>query len=139
MRPFKDKTSNFSQYHDEGKSYRSDLNDDDESTVMNRQNKSYHGGDGGGRDGVRDGGGEKMQNSHGGNHDRPLKNSSAQQGEFSVLVPIHRSLLSKRSIPYVQLSWCAKQYCYYYHYFSPGSYNPPGYSNSVWRQYRMNV
>lgn len=82
MRPFKDKTSNFSQYHDEGKSYRSDLNDDDESTAMNRQNKSYHGGDGGGggRDGVRDGGGEKMQNSHGGNHDRPQKNSSAQQG-----------------------------------------------------------
>jgi len=90
MRPFKEKTSNFSQYHEDGKSYRSDLNDDDESTVMNRQNKSYHGGDGGtggGRDGMRDGGGgERMQNSHAGNHDKPLKTSSAQQGQLFLCV-----------------------------------------------------
>lgn len=119
MRPFKEKTSNFSQYHEDGKSYRSDLNDDDESTVMNRQNKSYHGGDGGtggGRDGMRDGGGgERMQNSHAGNHDKPLKTSSAQQGGREVPPRFQKKNQQQQQQKDSGLSDSA----------SPGSHSPP--------------
>lgn len=75
-RSYKDKSSNFSQYHSDGKSYRSDLNDDDDPAAMNRRNK-YQGGEGGGGSGERD---RNLQQNNLGHHEKAHKTSTAPQG-----------------------------------------------------------
>lgn len=75
-RSYKDKSSNYSQYHSDGKSYRSDLNDDDDPAAMNRRNK-YQGGEGGGGSGERD---RNLQQNNLGHHEKAHKTSTAPQG-----------------------------------------------------------